>query len=314
MFQAGDSGKSLRTAFLLTACLGPGGVQSQVVNPADAQRPEGKQEKGDATPGSTGQGAPAERLHTWELPAIQVVGEGPSELREEDRVGKYAQPRWTALRRFPGTRVYVVPEGKAEFEYWLRPTINREGPADIRSLWELELGLPHRLQLDFYLRTDQEGDHSEMLLGQQVEVRYALADWGVIPGNPTLYFEWVGLEKRPDKFEPKLLLGGEIAPRWHWGANLVGEFELGGERENEYQLTGGLSYSVIDMFLAVGVESIVALVDVKEDRGDFDESFLLGPSVQIRPSERFTANLAPLFGIGGHSPEAQIFVNVGWEF
>src|SRR6185503_4942154 len=153
----------------------------------------------------------------------------------------------------------------------------------------------------------------EWLLGQQVELRYALADWGVIPGNPTLYLEWVGLEKRPDKVEPKLLFGGEIAPRWHWGANLVAELELGGEKEYEYQVTGGISYSVIDMFLAVGAESIIAIVDTKEDRGEFEESFLVGPSLQLRPSERFTVNVAPLIGIGGHSPAAQVFVNVGWE-
>ena len=29
----------------------------------------------------------------------------------------------------------------------------------------------------------------------------------------------MSLEQRPDKIEPKLLVGGEIAPRWHWGLN-----------------------------------------------------------------------------------------------
>src|SRR4051794_15727382 len=84
---------------------------AQVVNPADAQqRP------------STTPPAQPEHLRTFELPAVTVVGEKPSDLREEDRVGSYGQPRWTATRRFLGTRVYVEPEGKIEFEYWLRPT------------------------------------------------------------------------------------------------------------------------------------------------------------------------------------------------
>src|SRR5258705_9911513 len=79
---------------------------AQVVNPADAQQRPAPQ-----TP------AQPEHLRTFELPAVTVVGEKQSELREEDRVGSYGQPRWTATRLFPGTRVYVVPEGKLEFEY-----------------------------------------------------------------------------------------------------------------------------------------------------------------------------------------------------
>src|SRR5213078_5265 len=223
-------------------------LMMQVVNPADAQRRP-----------STQTTAQPERMRSFELPPVTVVGEKASQLREEDRVGSYGQPRWTATRRFPGTRVYVVPEGKLEFEYWLRPTLNKDGSTDTRSLYELEMGLPHRFQLDLYLRTDQEGDKGDMLLGEQIEVRYAFADWGKLPGNPTVYFEYVMLEDRPDKIEPKLLLGGELAPKWHWGANLVAEIELGGERSHEYQLTGAISYTVIDEKFSVGAESQLIL-------------------------------------------------------
>jgi hypothetical protein len=296
-----------RGAVLVAFFLFPRALPAQVVNPADTQvRPD--EAKGVADPWST------ERLRSWELPPVTVEGERVPELFEEQRIGSYQQPRWTATRRFPTTRVYVVPEGKVEFEYWLRPTFNRDGTVDIRSLWELEFGLPYRFQLDLYLRTDQTGDESEFLWGQQVELRWALADWGVIWGNPTLYLEWVGLEQRPDKIEPKLLLGGEIVPRWHWGVNLVAEIEMGGEQEHEYQLTGGVSYAIIDSRLALGIETIFQLTDTKEDRGDFEESFLIGPSIQVRPLPQATFNFAPLIGIGGHSPEARLYVNFGWEF
>jgi len=229
-------------------------------------------------------------------------------------VGSYGQPRWTATRRFPGTRVYVVPEGKIEFEYWLRPTINKDGSTDTRSLYELEMGLPKRFQLDLYLRTDQEGDKGDMLLGEQIEVRWAFADWGKIPGNPTVYFEYVMLEDRPDKIEPKLLLGGELAPRWHWGANLVAEIELGGPRSHEYQLTGAVSYTVIDSKFSVGAESQLIMTDVAGDRGNFDTEVLLGPSIQFRPLPQMTINFAPLVGLTDDSPDAQIYLNLGWEF
>src|SRR5687767_6840294 len=105
----------------------------QVVNPADAQR------RTDTAPSSTAEG---QRLKTYQMPAVTVVGEKQPQLREEERVGSYAQPRWTATRRFPSTRVYVVPEGKVEFEYWLRPTFNEDGSTDTRALYELEIGLP----------------------------------------------------------------------------------------------------------------------------------------------------------------------------
>jgi hypothetical protein len=284
-----------------------GALHGQVVNPADAQRPPSEE------PATTEEPV---RLRSWEMPAITVVGEPASELREEDRIGSYGQPRWTATRRFPGTRVYVVPEGKMEFEFWLRPTIPDEGPTEIRTLWELEFGLPYRFQLDFYFRTDQEGDESEMLIGQQVELRWALADWGNIFGNPTLYLEWVALEQRPDKIEPKLLFGDEIAPRWHWGVNLVAEIELGGEQEHEYQLTGGLSYTVIDSKFAVGAEVIGMIADVDGNRGDFSDSdaVYIGPSVQWKPARQATLNLAPLFGVTSDSADARIFINFGWEF
>jgi hypothetical protein len=275
----------------------------QVSNPADAQRRPSTQPQPQT-----------ERLRSFELPAVTVVGEKESALREEDRIGSYGQPRWTATRRFPSTRVYVVPEGKIEFEYWLRPTFNKDGSTETRTLYEVEIGLPHRFQLDLYLRTDQDGDDGEMLLGEQIEVRWALADWGKIWGNPTFYFEYVMLEQRPDKIEPKLLLGGEIAPRWHWGANLVAEIELDGEEEHEYQITGGVSYTVIDEKFSVGGETQFFFTDVAGNRGDFDTSILLGPSFQFRPLPQMTINFTPMAGLTSDSPDGRIYLNIGWEF
>ena len=39
--------------------------------------------------------------------ARAVVPPEPGTLHEEERIGSYGQPRWTAHRRFPTTRVYV---------------------------------------------------------------------------------------------------------------------------------------------------------------------------------------------------------------
>ena len=251
---------------------------------------------------------------SYELPAVDVVGKAGSDLVEEDRVGPYNQPRWTARRRFPSTRVYVRPPGTVEFEYWNRTTVE-SGNTEMRQLYELSIGFEPRLQLDLYFRTDQEGDDGEALIGSQVELRYALADWGKIWGNPTLYFEWVGLEQRPDQIELKLLLGDELAPRWHWGVNLVAELQTSGEREYEYQLTGGLSYTVADSKFSVGGEVQAFMSHTKEDRGDWaSPTVFLGPSFQFAPLPQFHIDFAPMVGITSDSPEFRGWLVVGWEF
>jgi hypothetical protein len=61
-----------------------------------------------------------------------------------------------------------------------------------------------------------------------VELRYALANWGKIPLNPTLYGEWSFNDNAPDVWELKLLLGQTFAHRWNWAANLTYEHENGG--------------------------------------------------------------------------------------
>jgi hypothetical protein len=261
--------------------------------------------------------APRPRLRSWELEAIRVVGERQSPLQEEERVGSYGQPRWTTSRRFPTTRVYVIPEGKIEVEAWSRNTFNRDrdGSVDNRFLQELEVGLPHRFQIDLYFRQDWNSTETKAFLGSQFEVRWALADWNKIPGNPTLYLEYLLLDKRPDRLEPKLLFGGEITTGWHWGLNLVGEFELSGHpKEHEYQVTTAVSRTIVDSKFSLGVETILELTDTSGHRGEFNRSLVIGPSLQWRPLKPLTINLAPLFGVTGESPRAQIWLNVGWEF
>jgi hypothetical protein len=278
---------------------------AQIANPADAMR--------DQAPAT--QPPPMEtRYRTWEYPVIQVTA--PRPLREEDLIGSYAQPLWTATRRFPTTRVYVVPEGKMEVEYWLRTTFNKDGTTSYRSLYEAEFGLPHRFQLDIYHRTDQSGSDGEIFTSQQLELRYAFADWGKLPGNPAVYLEWIRHDKRdqPDQIEPKLLFGGELARRWHWGVNLVAECQTGGDLEREYQICSGLSYALRDYKLALGAECKAAFTDTREDRGTFENSILLGPSLQYRPFPQMTMNFAPLIGVTDESPDAQVFFNTGWEF
>lgn len=279
-------------------------ASAQVVNPATAQ----------AKPAEPAQEASG-KLHTWEMPPITVEGKAP--LFEEDLIGSYGQPRWTAHRRFGETRVYVIPAGMVEFEYWLRPTIGKDGaPTKIRSMYEAEFGLPGRLQLDLYAVGNKEGkDGSFAIDSQKVELRYALADWGKIWGNPTLYGEWTQEGGGNDFAEGKLLLGGHLVSGWHWGSNLVWEQQVGGVKERSLEWTTGWSYSARDAKAAVGIETQLAFVSEVEaaSRGKSSREFLIGPSFQFRFLPQMHLDIAPLFGVTKDAPRAKMFVVFGWE-
>jgi hypothetical protein len=259
--------------------------------------------------------------HAWELPAIQVRGKRVPELREEEHVGAYAQPRWTAKRRFPTTRIYVVPAGKMEFEWWLKFAAPFEAPLEgrkIESQYELEMGLGHRLQLDLYLVTTKKGSNGPFELSKEkVELRYALADWGEIWGNPTLYLEWIHQHNGPDAIEGKVLFGGEIGSGIHAGLNLVWERELGLSKANEYAIDAGLSFTMIDETLSLGAEVKIELVDVEGSRFELEQEYLVGPSLAYTPIPPMHLLLTPLFGIAkGDEVEGifEILLITGWTF
>ncbi len=316
----------------LLACLVATGAQAgdPIIAPAQqaAQQPPAAPTSPAAPPPS---GQPATYpVHPWEMEPIDVTVPGErTGLREEQLIGTYKQPRWTAKRRFPTTRVYVVPAGKMEFEWWFRYTAPFEKPSkerEIRTQWEFEMGLGHHLQVDLYLVGQQIGQNQFAITREKAEVRWALADYGQIWGNPTLYLEYQhqsdvpGSGKaKPDTLEGKILLGGELSSRWHAGVNLQWERELWGTEADEFQVTGGLSYTVKDEEFHVGVEGYAELVDEKGSYGDFKEqSYLFGPSFMWSPVRPANLLFVPLFGVGVEDGKAhgifQAYIISGWTF
>jgi hypothetical protein len=277
-------------------------LDPQHVNPATAQHPPGEPTQD-------------ERLRSWELPPSVVTGQSWSPYRESDLIGDYEQPRWTARRMFPTTRVYVIPKGQFEFELWQRVKVPDEGPSTVETQYEFEIGLGGRFQFDYYLVTEKTGSEGDSDISQQkYELRYALADWGKLPWNPTLYAEWKSTSGGPDGYEAKLLLGDEVAPGWKVGANLIYEREVSGDLTNEYSFTCGVSRTIIDEKFSLGGEVKSALVDVHGDRGDFEKELEVGPSAQWRPLPNMHIDVATLVGIGSDSRAADLFFVLGWEF
>jgi hypothetical protein len=261
---------------------------------------------------------------SYELPAVTVTGEQTQsgELREEDRIGDAKQPRWTARRRFTETRAYVIPKGNFELEYWSIVEVPHKEPGKdhpvttVETQYEFEIGLPYRFQADIYGVSHSQGDQKGFLFDQQkAELRWALADWNVIPGNPTLYAEYIwNNAPEPDHAEFKLLFCGEMAKRWHWAYNQVFEHALGGEGTNSYESTAGVSYTVKDERLSVGMEAKLAYEDTDHNRGLHKPEFLIGPSIQFAPLKQMHVDWAPLFGTTDKSPQFKSVLIVGWEF
>jgi len=220
-----------------------------------------------------------------ERPVPATTVSEPRVWPDAQPVGPYGQSAWSDRRLFPGTRVYVAPPG-ATFEWWLENKTPFNGdPLRWRSLWELSFGLGHRLQLDLYLRTEQLGEGPMRLESERVELRYALADWGRLPGNPTLYLEWIRQEAGPMRGEVKLLLGGNVTERLYWGLNFFFERDLyGAQQGQEYGLNAGLSYSLLASKLSLGAEVQLELEDAKGHHGDPDSiEVLAGPSLAWHP-------------------------------
>lgn len=232
---------------------------------------------------------------------------------ESARIGPYEQPEWTMHRRFITTRGYVLPPWQVSAELGYDIKSNDEGDVRHRLTQEIELGLPYRFQLDYEARGATEtGDAAWRFDSQSVELRWALADWDVIPTNPTVFAEWTFNDHEADAYEMKLLLADELGLRWHWGVNLFFEQMVGGEREREVAGSGALSYSLWDGVLGIGAEAKLTAETANEE--DYATFLQLGPSLQWRIGSHVHFDVAPLFGIGHEAPPMQVFALIGVDF
>jgi hypothetical protein len=241
---------------------------------------------------------------------------------DTQRVGPYNQPVWTTQRPFSTVRTYVLPPGQAQVEQWYRPRWKKDGSREDRVLEELAIGLPGRFQLDIYerwnIKEDGTKNYNANQEAVQIELRWAVADWGVIPLNPTLYAEWVQRGNRddePDKYEVKLLLAEEFFRGklfWAWNANL--EQEVGGAKETEVGWSMALSTTIVERKLMAGIEMWHRAQNVHGERSTWNEEFLIGPSFQWRPTNRTFLNVSPLFGTTHDSVETELYVIFGFQF
>jgi hypothetical protein len=170
--------------------------------------------------------------------------------------------------------------------------------------------------------------------------RYALADWGKIPLNPTILGEYsFGIGKRypvqpgenqeseagndqsdvagrvkrvtktniPDAYEVRLLLGQQIGKYIEFACNGIFDQSIGGDREQEIGFSTAASYAIRGEALKIGLETSYRNVSQHGQRRNSKNIFELGPSFTIKPSPHTRFDLAPLFGTTSDSPHLELF-------
>ena len=242
----------------------------------------------------------------------EVVSTAPRILSENQAVGPYGQPEWTTRRRWARTRTYVINQGQIEFEQWVRGTFDDGEKGSYLGQTEVSFGLPHRLQFDLYANTQHE-DGTTTWVGLQPEMRWAFADWGVLPLNPTLYLEYKWNHHANDVAEGKILLGDDLGSGTHWGMNLSCEQELGGSKAQELAMMQAVSWTVVDRKFSVGLEFEVDRVTEHGARDDPEWEYYMGPSFQWRPTDETHLDIVPLRG-GHDGHDWRLFVVFGIDF
>ena len=231
-------------------------------------------------------------------------------------VGDYKQPAWTLVRKFPSTRVYVMtPPGTVMYEKWFDVRTPRDGaPSEVRMRDEFAFGLGKRLELDLYMHTVYKNNETLSTFGFRGfswEIRYALADWGKIPGNPTLYFEHKLLNGRQG-IEPKLLLGDRIGKKGIWGFNAIYEANLGGtneEQKREYAYTASYG-KIINDDLTLGISHMFRYNDYEGT----SKEWYVGPLVQYRFNGHGYLNAEYMPGLNDEAKKSRTIIIFGWRF
>ena len=231
-------------------------------------------------------------------------------------IGQYDQPEWTTTRKFPSTRVYVMtPPGAVIYEKWFEIRDRQNGPALVRMRDEFAFGLGNRLELDLYAHTLYDGpadDKKFTWRGFSWELRYALANWGKIFGNPTLYFEHKLLNGRQG-IEPKILLGDRIGKTdWIWGLNGIYEANLASskaDQEREYAMTASIANALTKDF-TLGLSTMYRYNDYEGGSSEW----YVGPNAQFRFHKHGHISLEYMPRLSKDGYDSRSLLIFAWKF
>ena len=298
------------------------------------------------TTSSNAPSATRESERTLTEPAIIITG--------DELPSAYGAPGAFSRSRFsPITNGYVLPPGEVFAALIYQGDFLDEGPSDHTLTQEVEIGVPYRFGVAFENAIEFfDGDTSNRSFS--IETRWALADWGKIPLNPTLFAEYKfgtgkilheeaeeeemiedededmppddeemmreeeerGRPDQPDAYEFRLLLSEEIVKGVEWAFNAFLENEVSGDRGREWGFAQSIQMPIVlpRERLKVGLEMKYTNFTVKDTRGDPAHSFVIGPSMAYKPTARMRFDVAPLFGVTDESPDFQLFAVFSYAF
>jgi hypothetical protein len=189
--------------------------------------------------------------------------------------GSFSRSRFSTL-----TNAYVLPPGGVFAGLIYEGDFETHGPTDHFLTQEIEVGLPYR----FGVAIENEIEFAESDVSNRafsIEVRWALADWGKIPLNPTLFAEYKfgtgkilheegpeeemmmededmppdeeemmreeegGRPDQPDAYELRLLLSEEIVKGVEWSFNAFLENETSGDRGREWGFAQSIQVPIL---------------------------------------------------------------------
>jgi hypothetical protein len=270
-------------------------------------------------------------VHAQDAAADRIVVTG------DDIGSAYGAPGGFSRTRFaPLTTAYVLPPWTFYFGEIYEGDALRHGPPDHLFTQEMEMGLPYRFGVAAeanFERFNGGGGASTV----SIEGRYALADWGKIPLNPTIFVEYKfgvgpirheegpapppgeeeeesGPPQRPDAYEVRLLLAEEFGGRFEWAMNGFFEKENTLDRGREWGFAQSLVTPILlpREQLKVGVEMQYKNFTVKDTRGDPIHTFVIGPTAAFRTTQNTRFDVSTLFGCTDDSPQVQVFAVFSW--
>lgn len=248
-----------------------------------------------------------------------------------------ATPGFSRSRFSNLTQAYVLPPGAVFAGLIYQGDSLKFNRPDHMLSQEIEIGLPCRFGLAVENSIENFRGHTQERTFS-IEARYALADWNVIPLNPTIFVEYkFGLgnilhdegppeplppgeakeflsehEPLPDAYEIRLLLAQDFTNHVEWAANGFYEQEIGGDRGREIGFAQSLMFPVLsNQRLKVGAEmKFTSFTDagIREEEESPSYRVLIGPTVAWKPSKTTRLDVSPLFGVTDDAPHASVFV------
>jgi hypothetical protein len=275
-------------------------------------------------------GGPALRAQTVQSEPLVITG-------EEVPSSYGATPGFSRSRFSNLTQAYVLPPGAVFAGLIYQGDAQKFNRPDHMLTQEIEIGLPNRFGIAFENSIENfRGRTQDRTFS--AELRYALADWNVIPLNPTIFVEYkVGLgdilhdegppaplgkgeavaflmehKPLPDAVEVRFLFAQDFNNNVEWAANIFVEQEIGGDRGREVGFAQSVMFPVLlpKERLKVGAEmQYTSFTDSGlRDAGASSPRVIIGPTVAWKPTKNTRLDVSPLFGVTDDAPRASVFV------